>query len=69
MELLVLYLEDRSSIVKTCAMQAMAELALQDRKLIAAVSARLSQLSSEGTAAMRSRGKKLLKMLSKRPAK
>ncbi len=53
------YLDDRSSIVKTCAMQGLA-LAAADDKLLPATMELLSQLTRTGTPAMRARGRKLL---------
>jgi hypothetical protein len=57
------YLEDKSRIVKTCALQAMADLALADPALGPAVRARLAQALSEGTPAMKARSRKLLAAL------
>ena len=54
------YLGDRSGIVRTCAMQALAELAADDAELRAGVIPLLRRLTSEGTPAMRARGRKLL---------
>jgi hypothetical protein len=55
-----IYLEDRSSIVKTFAMQWLADLALADEKLLPATMELLSRLARTGTPAMRARGRKLL---------
>jgi len=57
------YLEDKSSIVRTCAMQGLADFAMQDAKLRARVITLIEFLAAEGTAAMRARGRKLLKKL------
>jgi hypothetical protein len=57
------YLSDKSSIVKTFAMQALADLAMLDVELRQEVIEKIEALTANGTPAMRSRGKKLLKML------
>jgi hypothetical protein len=57
------YLTDASRIVKTCAMQALAEIAAQDSQLRAPIVARLKKLSRTGSPAMKSRGRKLLARL------
>jgi hypothetical protein len=54
------YLEDRSSIVKTCAMQGLWELSLQDSGLRSQVLELVRRAARDGTAAMRARGRKLL---------
>ncbi|HEX7287148.1 MAG TPA: hypothetical protein VF532_13260 [Candidatus Angelobacter sp.] len=54
------YLDDRSSIVKTFAMQALADLATQDPKLLPAAMELLGRLTRTGTPAMKARGRKLL---------
>ena len=54
------YLDDRSSIVKTCAMQGLADLAATDEKLLPATMELLGQLTRTGAPAMRARGRKLL---------
>lgn len=59
-ELLLGYLDDDSSIERTFAMQALAELALQDDALRGRVTPILERLSVTGTAAMRSRGRRLV---------
>jgi hypothetical protein len=58
--LLRTYLEDRSSIVRTFAMQGLADLARQDPRLLPGVVDELRMLSRAGTPAMRARGRKLL---------
>jgi hypothetical protein len=58
------YLEDKSSIVRTFAMQGLADLTLEDPRLRARVVPILEFLTASGSAAMRSRGRKLLKSLS-----
>jgi hypothetical protein len=57
------YLEDESSIVKTCAMQGLAELTSQDPSLLEEVLDLLRILSRSGTPAMRARGRILLRKL------
>jgi HEAT repeat protein len=61
------YLEDKSSIVRTFAMQALADLALADHGLRARVVPLLEFLTNTGSPAMRSRGRKLLAKLRKEP--
>jgi len=58
--LMLLYLNDKSSIVKTFSMQALTDIALQDRSYIDRVRKLVEHLIHEGTPAMKSRGKKLL---------
>ena len=57
------YLEDESSIVKTFAMQALADLAQQDSRLRKRLVPILEFLTANGTPAMRARGSKLLSLL------
>jgi hypothetical protein len=57
------YLEDRSSIVKTMALQGLADLTRQDASLLPEVVDLLNIHSRSGTAAMRARGRMLLKQL------
>jgi hypothetical protein len=54
------YLQDRSSIVKTSALQALADLAAQDESLRAETEALLRESVRNGTAAMRARARRLL---------
>jgi len=54
------YLRDDSSIVKTCALQGMAELAVGDANAEAAMVTLLKRGSRMGTPAMRARSRKLL---------
>ena len=61
------YLQDRSSIVKTHAMQALADFAARDPQLKTKILPLLEELTQIGTAAMRARGRKLLAHLN-RPA-
>jgi len=57
------YLEDRSSIVKTCAMQGLADLAAQDPGLREMARRIIEESLQTGTAAMKARARKLLKKL------
>jgi HEAT repeat protein len=59
-EILMGYLNDKSSIVKTFTMQALADLAEQDAGLRDEVINILQDLTQNGTPAMQSRGRKLL---------
>ena len=59
-EIVESYLDDRSGIVRTCAMQALAELAADDAELRARVVPLLRRLTRDGTPAMRARGRRLL---------
>lgn len=61
--ILMIYLEDKSSIVKTFSMQALADLAAQDERLLEQVAPLIERLARTGTPAMKSRGRKLLKQL------
>ena len=54
------YLQDPSSIVKTCALQALAEIAAKDKSLQPEVKERLKEAVKTGTAAMKARSRKLL---------
>jgi len=56
-------LEDRSSIVKTSAMQGLADLARRDQSMFPEVLDLLRIHTRSGTPAMRARGRKLLKIL------
>jgi hypothetical protein len=60
-------LEDKSSIVKTCAMQGLAELTRQDASLLPEVLDLLRILARSGTPAMRARGRILLGKLETAP--
>jgi len=60
-EALQRYLKDRSSIVKTFALQGLADLARQDAKLRDRVREALEESLRTGTAAMKARARKLLK--------
>ncbi len=63
-DILTDYLCDSSSIVKTFAMQALADLTTQAPELRPAVLRQLKKLTVRGTPAMRARGRKLLAELS-----
>ena len=63
--LLLGYLTDSSSIVKTLAMQALADLATRDQALRPVVLLHLQELVVTGTPAMKARGKKLLRNLAR----
>jgi len=54
------YLDDRSSIVKTCALQALTELAAKEESLLPKVKALLRHSTRSGTPAMKARSRKLL---------
>lgn len=57
------WLDDQSSIVKTCAMQGLAELTRQDPSLLPEVIELFRILTRSGTPAMRARGRMLLEQL------
>jgi HEAT repeat protein len=57
------YLADRSSIVKTCALQGLAELAQGNPELQSEVAGVMEQASRAGTPAMKARARKLLPKL------
>src|SRR6266404_6211149 len=57
------YLEDRSSIVKTFALQGLADLARQDASLRELAKRAIEESLRTGTAAMKARARKLLKEL------
>lgn len=57
------YLQDQSSIVKTCALQALADLAKDDSAMRPEVKKLLSQSLRNGTPAMKARSRKLLRQL------
>jgi hypothetical protein len=62
-KILLAYTNGRSSIVKTLAMQALADLVMRDEKLKPLVRRHIEELIVIGTAAMRARGKNLLVQL------
>ena len=57
------YLDDQSSIVKTSAMQALADLARTDDEMMPETRKLLMRLTEIGTSAMKARGRKLLQQL------
>jgi hypothetical protein len=63
------YLTDAGSIVKACAMQALAEFAERDERLQPETVALLEELTRTGTPAMKSRGRRLLERLRKQNRK
>ena len=65
-EILIGYLDDRSKIVKTFAMQALADFAERDVSLRPRVTGLLERLTQMGSPAMQSRGRKLLAKLGRR---
>jgi hypothetical protein len=65
-DILLGYLEDRSKIVKTFSMQALADLAEEDARLRPRIITLLNDLIAAGSPAMVSRGRKLLKRLKER---
>lgn len=65
-DLLLRYLEDKSKIVRTFAMQALADFAEGDPALRPQVIALLEQLVQDGSPAMQTRGRKLLFELKRR---
>ncbi len=62
-QILLGYLGDESSIVKTSSMQALADFADRDGELLAEILPLIERLTRSGTPAMASRGRKLLKRL------
>jgi hypothetical protein len=63
LEILSEYLKDKSKIVKTFSMQALADIAEQDESLKPGIIQSLEVLIREGSPAMKSRGRKLLSRL------
>jgi hypothetical protein len=59
------YLKDKSKIVKTFSMQALADIAEQDENLKPGIIQKLETLTQEGSPAMKNRGRKLLLKLKK----
>jgi hypothetical protein len=57
------YLTDESRLVKTFAMQALAEIAMQDNQYLSEVAKIIEKLMENGSPAMKARGKKLMGML------
>lgn len=64
-ELLLAYTNDRSSIVKTMAMQGLADIALRSPRWRPEIVRHIKELSAIGTPAMRARGRKLLGRLAR----
>jgi hypothetical protein len=60
LSLLTSYFEDRSSIVKTFALQGLADLAAQDHNIRPSVTETLRQAARNGTPAMKARSRRLL---------
>jgi predicted ATP-dependent protease len=60
---LLTFLDDKSRIVKTFSMQALADLAQEDEVLRREANKIITDLVESGSPAMKSRGKKLLKQL------
>ena len=67
LDILFDYLRDKSSIVKTFVMQAIWDLAASDPELKAQIIPLIEELTLVGTAAMRARGRKLLRQGSTNP--
>ncbi len=65
-DILMFYLRDGSSIVKTFAMQALADLGMRDSALLTEVTPIIERLTQAGTPAMKARGRKLLRDTSRR---
>ena len=57
------YLKDHSRIVRTCAMQGLSDLAMQDPRRLVPVRRLISSLMKTGSPAMKSRGRRLLRQL------
>jgi hypothetical protein len=64
--ILLSYLDDKSSIVRTFAMQGLADIALSDASYLAPVTKLIEEQTAAGTPAMKSRGRKLLALLQKK---
>lgn len=58
------YLTDKSRIVRTCSMQGLADLALQDARLLNPIRQLMVSLIRTGSPAMKSRGRRILSRLS-----
>lgn len=63
--ILLSYTNDRSSIVKTMAMQALADIATRNRRLLPDVKRHIEELMVIGTPAVKARGRKLIEKLAK----
>lgn len=57
------YLDNKSSIVRSFAMQSLTDIAMQESKYVNKVRKLIKNLMRNGTSAMKSRGKKLLVIL------
>lgn len=66
-EVLKRYLTDKSSIVRTFAMQALADIGARDSRLRGPILERLRELTRTGSPAMKSRGRRLLVQLGDPP--
>jgi hypothetical protein len=64
-DILIGYMNDRSSIVKTLAMQALFDLAVRNERLRPLVHRHIQELTAIGTPGMKARGKKLLTKLNR----
>jgi len=62
-KLMLQYLDDKSSIVRTFAMQALTDIAIQESKYVNKVRKLIKSLMKNGSPAMKSRGKKLMIIL------
>lgn len=65
LNILLNYTNDHSSIVKTMAMQALADMAFRSHRLMPEVKQHIEELTAIGTPAMKARGRKLLAKLAK----
>jgi HEAT repeat protein len=65
LNILLNYTNDRSSIVKTMAMQALADIAFRHPPLLPEVKQHIEELTVIGTPAMKARGRKLLAKLTR----
>ena len=67
--ILEIYLDDRSSLVKTASLQGLADLCRHDSKLLPQVSDLLRLSARSGTAAMRARSRILLQRMEREAAR
>jgi hypothetical protein len=65
LKIMAVYLKDTSKIVKTFAMQTLADIAEKDSRLRPEIVEELKRLTRDGSPAMKSRGRKLLARLSR----
>ena len=65
-DILLEFLKDKSKIVQVFSMQALADFAEQDENLRRRIIDLIEDLTGEGSAAVKSRGRKLLKKLGKK---